>query len=139
MSDRLTPQQRSANMSRIRGKNTSPEKALRAALYRNGIRYRIHDRRIVGRPDIVHSPSRTAVFVDGCFWHGCPKHYVAPVNRAPFWKAKLHSNQQRRDLVRKTLQEAGWLVFECWECDVDRQPEVLASQIANLIRGRLRT
>src|SRR5215475_6215393 len=86
---------RSEQMARIRGAHTSPEVELRSLLWRSGLRYRLHVKALPGRPDLVLSRSRVAVFVDGCFWHGCPDHYVRPRSRTRFWAEKLSQNVQR--------------------------------------------
>ncbi|HYO69174.1 MAG TPA: very short patch repair endonuclease, partial [Archangium sp.] len=83
---------RSEQMSRIRGKDTSPERLLRSALWRAGLRFRLQSRTPYGRPDVVFSKARVAVFIDGCFWHGCPDHYVRPRTRNDFWSSKLLEN-----------------------------------------------
>lgn len=106
---------RSENMARIRGKNTEPERRLRSALWAAGLRYRLHARTPVGRPDVVFAGQRVAVFVDGCFWHGCPQHYVRPRSREGFWREKLAENVERDRQQTKTLEAAGWRVVRVWE------------------------
>jgi len=76
------------------------------------------------RPDFVFHKSRTVVFVDGCFWHGCPKHATKPKNNAAFWQRKLAGNKQRDQLVTRALRRAGWRVIRIWECDLAKRPEV---------------
>src|SRR5689334_1387580 len=98
-------------MSRIRGSNTSPERLLRLALWRRGYRYRLHARTPVGAPDIVFGRRKVAVFVDGCFWHGCPEHYVRPRTRNAFWDAKLDENFKRDRRQTLALIQAGWRVL----------------------------
>lgn len=102
-------------MARIRGKNTSPERTLRAALWAAGLRYRLHGKALPGRPDLVFFSMRTAVFIDGCFWHGCPDHYVRPRSRNSFWDSKLIENVERDRRQTLALEEAGWRVFRIWE------------------------
>src|SRR4051794_33740524 len=94
MADVLNPEQRSRCMSRIKGKNTKPELMLRKALWAAGLRYRLHTR-LPGRPDLTFSGSRVVVFVDGCFWHSCPKHRTTPKTNAAFWNAKIGRNTAR--------------------------------------------
>ncbi len=86
---------RSQQMSRIRGGNTNPERIVARALWAAGLRYRLRLSRLAGRPDIVFTGARLAVFIDGCFWHGCPEHYVRPRSRSVFWRRKLRENVAR--------------------------------------------
>ncbi|HNQ72484.1 MAG TPA: very short patch repair endonuclease [Verrucomicrobiota bacterium] len=81
------------------------------------------------RPDFVFPKSRTAIFVDGCFWHGCPKHATKPKNNRAFWRRKLAANKQRDALVSRTLCRAGWRVLRVWECDLARRPGVCLGRI----------
>ncbi|MEU8774047.1 very short patch repair endonuclease [Streptomyces sp. NPDC048606] len=107
-----------ARMSRQKSRDTSVEVALRRALHAAGMRYRIHRRPVKGvrrEADIVFGPARLAVFVDGCFWHGCPEHATWPKNNAEFWRAKIEGNR-RRDLdTDARFAEAGWLALRVWE------------------------
>ncbi len=129
---------RSRTMSRIRSKNTGPEVALRKALHGRGVRFRIHDRSVPGTPDVAIRGARLAVFIDGCFWHGCPRHYRPPKSRKRFWNAKLAYNLELRSRVRLRLAYAGWACLECWECDVRKNPTMLASQVEAYAWGRKR-
>lgn len=118
-------------MSRIRGSNTKPELMLRAALAKTGVRYRVNNRRVPGTPDISHRGKRVAIFVDGCFWHGCPTHYKRPKSRLEFWDGKLAYN---RDLRQRVLQRlTGWHVVQVWECRVRTDADGVASAIAPLL------
>ena len=109
---------RSATMARIRGRDTKPELILRRALWADGYRYRVNYRTPAGRPDIVFPGRYLAVFVDGCFWHGCPDHYVRPRSRTGFWDRKLQSNVGRDRRQTLQLEESGWRVLRFWEHDV---------------------
>lgn len=102
-------------MSRIRGKDTGPEQRLRRALWRAGHRYRLQYETPAGRPDIVFPGRRVAVFIDGCFWHGCPNHYVRPRSREDFWSEKLRGNVERDRRQTLALEAAGWRVVRLWE------------------------
>ena len=117
MVDSLTPEQRSAQMSRIRGANTKLEVLVRKALHARGLRYRLGGTGLPGRPDIVLPKYRTVVFVHGCFWHGhdCPL-YRLPKTRPEFWQAKIDDNRQRDKRVSDQLTSTGWRVVEIWEC-----------------------
>ena len=81
------------------------------------------------RPDFVFRRERLAVFVDGCFWHGCPKHATKPKNHRAFWRRKLSSNRKRDELVNRALRKSGWQVIRIWECDLAKRPEVCVRRI----------
>jgi DNA mismatch endonuclease, patch repair protein len=119
--DKLTPYARSLNMSRIRSRDTSPELAVRRALYKAGLRFRLHVRTLPGKPDLVFSSRRACVFVHGCFWHGCPNCVdgtrKVKSNRA-YWSAKIEGNRRRDARHVASLRAAGWAVFVIWECQV---------------------
>lgn len=124
MVDVLTPEQRHRNMSRIRGKDTTPELKLRSMLHRAGYRFRLHYPRLPGRPDIVLPKYRTVVFVHGCFWHrheGC-KYATEPKTRPEFWKKKFSDTVERDSRNRKEISEAGWQVITIWECELKHEP-----------------
>lgn len=112
---------RSRMMSNIRSKNTSPELKVRKALHAAGLRFRIHSKRLPGRPDIVLPSRRIVVFVHGCFWHRHPSCRFAytPKTRKSFWLAKFKANVDRDRRSRKSLQNLGWRVFTVWECTVN--------------------
>lgn len=126
-------------MSRIRGKDTTPERLLRSALFRQGYRFRKHSKGIPGRPDVVHKGAQLAVFVDGCFWHGCPRHYRAPKTRREFWDWKIGYNRDLRKRKRSELERLGWLVLEMWECEVLENPELAASRVGVALEERKST
>src|SRR5262249_30770296 len=116
--DVMTRQQRSRCMSRIRGKDTGPELALRRALWKSGLRFRVHYA-LPGRPDIAFPVKKVAVFVDGCFWHGCPEHGVKPRSNVHFWADKLKKNTARDQAVAKALEKLGWKIVRFWEHEVE--------------------
>ena len=115
--DSLSPEHRSWNMSRIRGTNTKPELQLRSLLHRAGYRFRLHDKRLPGRPDIVLPKYGVVIFVNGCFWH---RHrcdlFKWPKTREQFWRDKLNGNAERDRRNWKSLEKLGWRVFVFWEC-----------------------
>jgi DNA mismatch endonuclease (patch repair protein) len=122
MADIMTTLQRSALMARIRGRrNESTEltlaKLLRAARISG---WRRHPA-IVGRPDFIFPREKVAVFVDGCFWHGCPKHFKAPQARAEFWRDKISGNKRRDARVNAVLRKLGWQVIRIWEHSLTRR------------------
>lgn len=102
-------------MSRLRTTGTGPELALRRELHRRGLRYRVNVPGLPGRPDIVLTRARIAVQMDGCFWHGCPDHAVAPRSNAAWWSDKLAGNRARDQRNDAALRDAGWLVLRVWE------------------------
>lgn len=120
MADVHTPEQRSYNMSRIRGKDTKAEELVRKYLFSQGFRYRKNDSRLPGKPDIVLPKYKTVIFVNGCFWHkheGC-KYFVWPKSNAEFWKDKIEKNCKRDNRDYSLLQQAGWHVIVIWECEL---------------------
>ncbi|GAA4892256.1 very short patch repair endonuclease [Tessaracoccus lubricantis] len=105
-------------MSRIRSKDTTPELRLRQRLHRLGYRYRVNARPeqdLRYTADLIFTRARVAVFVDGCFWHGCPEHFVTPKTRTDFWLAKIDGNSARDRISTHALEEAGWTVVRIWE------------------------
>lgn len=130
----------SYNMSRNRAKDTAPELALRKALWAAGHRgYRLHARGVPGRPDVVFSPAKLAIFVHGCFWHGCPMHSRAPQSNSRFWKEKFARNVARDVRKETELLAAGWTVLTFWEHDVREDlPGVVRKIGRALARSRAR-
>ena len=118
----MTPEQRSICMSHNRANNTGPELTLRRALWGRGFRYRTNVRSLPGSPDIVLPRYRTAVFVNGCFWHGhkgC-RNYTVPKTNTEFWVAKVARNQERDQVVWRMLEAKGWSVVIVWECELKK-------------------
>lgn len=117
MVDRLTPDQRRLNMSRVRAKDTRPEMIVRRLLHSLGFRFRLHRRDLPGRPDIVLPRYRAAIFVHGCFWHGhdCSL-FRMPTTRTEFWAAKIAANRRRDGDAVSGLRDAGWRSLLIWEC-----------------------
>lgn len=117
MPDLVSKEVRSRMMAGIRGSNTRPEMLLRKGLHGRGWRYRLHGRRLPGKPDLVF-PGRTAlIFANGCFWHGHDCHLFRwPESRGEFWRTKINSNITRDRRVREQLLATGWRVAEVWEC-----------------------
>ena len=118
MTDVFTPDQRSAVMRRVKGKDTKPELAVRRILRTAGIGYRLGGRGLPGKPDIVMQGRRVAVFVHGCFWHGhdCPRGARQPRANADYWIAKIGRNRARDAASTAALLDAGWRVITVWEC-----------------------
>lgn len=128
--DSLTPEQRSAQMSRIRGSNTKLEVLVRKGLHARGLRYRLGGAKLPGRPDIVLPKYRTVVFVHGCFWHGhdCPL-YRLPKTRPEFWADKIGKNRARDQRVTCELEAMGWRVLTVWECSLRGQSEAAQQRV----------
>ena len=118
MTDRLTPEQRHLVMSHIRSKNTKPELKVRQWLWRHGYRYRLNVKSIPGKPDIVMRKYRTAIFVNGCFWHGHEPCCRIPETNREFWVAKIKRNQERDQQNYQLLHDNGWQVVLIWECEL---------------------
>jgi DNA mismatch endonuclease, patch repair protein len=121
-------------MSRIRGKNTKPEVALRKALFGLGFRYRLHSKKVPGRPDIVFPRHRAVVLVNGCFWHGhdC-RLFKWPQGNEAFWRKKIEGNRRRDERVIRELAEAGWRTITVWECSIRRAHPVRVAAVARNI------
>lgn len=119
MADVLTAEQRRLNMSNIRGRDTKPEMLIRRGLHARGLRYRLQDRGLPGRPDLVFPKYRAVVLVHGCFWHGhtCPM-FRLPGTRAEFWTAKIDANRARDSRASEALAIRGWRVLTIWECSL---------------------
>ena len=117
MADIVTPEVRSRMMSGIRGRDTKPEMLLRRGLHAMGLRFRLQDRTLPGKPDLVFPRHRAAVFAHGCFWHGhdCPL-FKMPSSRTEFWEAKISGNRARDLLNLERLKSAGWRTLTVWEC-----------------------
>ena len=138
MSDIVDAETRSRMMSRIRGRDTRPEMGLRRALHARGLRYRLHDRRLPGRPDIVFPRFRAACFVHGCFWHrhaGC-RYATTPATRTAFWAAKFEANVARDARNRIELLAVGWRVAVVWECALRHESnEAVAAAVHEWLLG----
>lgn len=122
MSDKLTPEKRSWNMSRIKGKDTKIEVEVRKYLFSKGYRFRKNDKRYPGKPDIVLPKYHVAIFVHGCFWHrheGC-KDATTPKTRTEFWLKKFDKNVKNDQIKQEKLKEMGWRVIVIWECELKR-------------------
>ena len=120
MADVHDKETRSYNMSRIKNKNTKPEMLVRKFLFANGFRYRINDKKLPGKPDIVLPKYKTVIFVNGCFWHGhenC-KYFKLPRTRTEWWKNKIEKNKENDLRKHSQLVELGYKVLIVWECEI---------------------
>lgn len=123
-------------MASVRRFGTGVEVRVRKALWRRGLRYRLHRPIGSARPDIVFVRARLAVFIDGCFWHGCPDHFKLPATNTKFWGEKIDRNRQRDAAQDRELREAGWLVLRYWGCQVKADAEAIADQIERAVHQR---
>jgi DNA mismatch endonuclease (patch repair protein) len=124
MSDVFTKAKRSEVMSRIRSRgNKDTEMALAKLLRRNKITGWRRHQPVFGKPDFIFPKLKLAIFVDGCFWHGCPKHATKPKNNRAFWQRKLSANKKRDRVVTQTLRKLGWQVLRIWEHELTRKNE----------------
>jgi len=133
MPESVSPKKRSEIMSRVRGKDTSSEMAVRKALHANGFRFRLHVKNLAGKPDIVLARYQTIVFVNGCLWHGheCKK-FRWPVANADYWRTKI-TKTKNRDLVNiQALNTSGWKVHLVWDCESKNGIESLISYLSNV-------
>ena len=138
MTDTLSREKRSWNMSRIKGRDTKPEMLLRSLLHREGFRFRLHDKRLPGRPDIVLPGRRSVIFVNGCFWHrheNCRFAYT-PKSKQAFWLKKFADTVRRDREKQKMLADLGWQVLVAWECELQIDSALLISDISSRLLGR---
>jgi DNA mismatch endonuclease (patch repair protein) len=134
--DKLTPERRSANMSRIRSRDTSPEMIVRRLVHGMGYRFRLHVATLPGKPDIVLPRIKRVIEVQGCFWHqhpGCIDSHI-PKSRLDYWEPKLARNQQRDKDNKRKLCDLGWRVCVVWECETKRR-ERLAKRLTRFLNG----
>ena len=135
MSDILTSEQRRKCMSSIRGKNTKPEIQVRQGLHARGFRFRLQDKKLPGRPDIVLPKYGVAIMVNGCFWHGhkgC-RYATVPKSNVEFWTAKIQRNRHRDQVTEAHLTALGWHVITVWECEL-RGADQAAARIDSLVK-----
>lgn len=134
MSDALTPEKRSWNMSRIRSKDTKPEIIVRQILHSMGYRFRLHSPNFPGHPDIILPKYKAIIFVHGCFWHrheGC-KYAYNPKSKVEFWQNKFKNNTIRDEIVKAELSKLGWKQLTIWECETKNK-----LHIQNILKGFL--
>ena len=134
--DRLTPEKRSWNMSRIKSKDTTPERIVRSFLHRNGFRFRLHVKDLPGKPDIVLPKYKTVIEVRGCYWHrheGC-KDATTPSTNTEFWKNKFAATVARDKRTEQELKASGWKLIVLWECEIINKtfPKLLNMNIGNM-------
>jgi DNA mismatch endonuclease, patch repair protein len=136
--DKLSKTERSINMRAIRSKDTKPELLIRKFLFRNKFRYRLHSKKLPGKPDIILKKHNTLIFVNGCFWHmhkKCIEGKIPKSNRA-YWKKKLLANVNRDNKNYKSLRKMGWKIIIIWECDIKKKKKSFKNLIPRLIKGK---
>ena len=133
--DWLTPEQRSRNMSSIRSRgNKSTEKAVRYRMIRAGLRgWKVCTGDLPGKPDFVFEAVKLVVFLDGCYWHGCPKCYRGPTSNTGYWSEKFLRNKRRDRRVGRLLRRDGWRVIRIWEHAIERSPAKVVEKIRALV------
>lgn len=133
MPDNLTPEQRSYCMSRIKGKDTGLETRVRSELHKRGFRFRKHLKELPGKPDVVFTKAKVAVFIDGDFWHG----YRFPAwehKVSDFWKTKISKNRERDAKNHRRLRDMGWTVIRLWQHDLERDFEGSIGEIVSALK-----
>ncbi len=138
MPDKLSRERRSANMRAVQGKDTVPEMVVRRIIHRMGYRYRLHSPDLPGKPDLVFSSRRKAIFVHGCFWHrhkGCPR-AGEPKSNIDFWRVKLDRNATRDAEQLKSLRKIGWRSLVVWQCELKNERR-LAAKLRSFLGGRV--
>jgi len=139
MTDVHNKKTRSYNMAQIKGKDTKPELLVRKYLYSKGFRYRLHDPKLPGKPDIVLRKYNTVIFVNGCFWHGhirC-KYFTLPKTRTDWWESKIKATQQRDNYNYSQLKKLGWDVIVVWECQLKTSSDERLRMIEQELKGKV--
>jgi DNA mismatch endonuclease (patch repair protein) len=138
MTDTLTKEKRSWNMSRIKAKNTKPEIMVRSRLHRAGYRFRLHVKDLPGKPDIVLPKYNTVIFVNGCFWHQhqeCRGGRI-PKSRKRYWEPKLLGNVERDKKNIRKLRKLGWRVKVVWECEINKNPQTTIDKVIRFLEKK---
>jgi DNA mismatch endonuclease, patch repair protein len=125
---------RSQNMRAIRHKNTTPELIVRRTLHARGFRFRLHDKKLPGTPDLVLPRFNAVIFVHGCFWHGHSCHlFKLPQTRGDFWIGKISGNVRRDEVTQETLQSQGWRIAVVWECSLKGRYRITAEELGDCL------
>jgi DNA mismatch endonuclease (patch repair protein) len=137
VADKISAERRSANMRRIRSKDTSPEIALRSLIHRLGYRFRLHHKDLPGKPDLVFPSRRKVVFVHGCFWHQHPecREGKVPGSRLEYWGPKLQRNRERDAEAQASLKGQGWHCLVVWECEM-KHPAAVTKRVKQFLNNR---
>ena len=129
MPDKFSKEIRSKNMRAVKSKNTKPELTLRSALWNRGWRYNIHVKDITGKPDIVFRKYKLLIFVDGCFWHKCPRCFKLPKSNVEFWDEKLRKNVERDEKYNEILENEGYTILRFWEHEIKEETNSVVGKI----------
>lgn len=135
MPDIVSRKKRSDIMSRVRSRNTKPELRVRSALHKRGLRYRLKYP-LPGKPDIVFVKAQVAVFLDSCFWHGCPQHLRMPKSNKEYWVAKIRRNIERDAEVNAEYARSDWKLIRLWEHELKEDFDSCIERIENEVRAR---
>ena len=134
MTDVHSKETRSYNMSKIKGKNTKPEILVRKHIFALGFRYKLHDKKLPGKPDLVFPKYKTVIFINGCFWHGhenC-KYYKVPKTRTEWWQNKINGNIKNDNAKILFLKKNEWKIIVIWECEL--KPDVIVKTMKNVVK-----
>ena len=134
MADIVSPEKRSTMMAGIRGKDTKPELIIRKALHARGFRYRLHDKNLPGKPDMVFPRYKTIIMVNGCFWHGHDCHLFRwPSTRKDFWRKKITRNREKDEENIHALAKEGWQTLTIWECALKGRTKRPLDEVLNIV------
>jgi len=135
MPDTFSPEERSRIMRAVKGADTALEVRVRSALWRMGLRFRKNVVTLPGKPDIAFTRRRLVIFIDSCFWHGCPLHLRRPKSNQVYWEAKIARNQRRDLEIDRAYQEVGWTVLRVWEHELNGDFDAAIDRIVVSARG----
>lgn len=133
MVDTFSHEKRSSIMRAVKAKNTKLENVFRSALWRRGLRFRKHVKNLPGKPDIVFPSCRVAVFIDSCFWHGCPLHVRMPKSNIDYWEHKINRNKQRDEELNQKYKEMEWELVRIWEHEIKDDFEKAVTKIQEIL------
>jgi len=136
MTDKVDPKTRTEIMRKIRGKDTKLEKLARLNLWECGYRYRKNIQDLPGKPDLVFRKIKTVIFIDSCFWHGCPDHLRMPKSNEDYWKIKINRNKKRDEIVNQEYKKLGWRIIRIWEHDLISSFERTMSKVIKILEKR---
>lgn len=137
MTDKVSRETRSRMMSAVRSSNTNLERRLASRLWKDGFRFRRNVRNLYGKPDLAVKKYKAVVFIDSCFWHGCPLHFKPPQSNIQFWSSKIQQNVARDEIVTKHYVDARWRILRIWEHDIDEDFERVVSKVEAFLRNAI--
>ena len=136
MPDAFSQDKRSEIMKKVKAKDTRLEKSVRSALWRLGYRFRKHDPNLPGKPDMVFAGAKTVVFIDSCFWHGCPKHLRMPKSNRDYWRHKIEGNRTRDEDINRQYRDLDWQAIRIWEHTIRESFEETICKLAEILEAR---